>query len=158
LAGIFPFIFFSSIACCRAVALVILLVAGVTDILDGYVARKTKQVTKLGAQLDPVADKILAMVVFYSFWQADLIPGLALFLIVMREAIMIGGSCFFYYTKTAIMSANWAGKGSTLFYYLTFIFLLQSIPGFYILLYIAIGLAYLAMLWYLVSIWKTKNY
>ena len=48
--------------------------AGVSDVLDGYIARKYDLTTKIGAALDPLADKLMTFAVLISFTTAQLIP------------------------------------------------------------------------------------
>jgi cardiolipin synthase (CMP-forming) len=55
-------------------ALVVFVVAGLTDALDGYVARHSGQVTRLGQMLDPVADKLLAGSAYVLLTWADAVP------------------------------------------------------------------------------------
>jgi CDP-diacylglycerol--glycerol-3-phosphate 3-phosphatidyltransferase len=76
----------------HVVAAVIFAVAGLTDWLDGYLARYLKQGTRFGAFLDPVADKLivvvaLVLVVGEMGWVAVLIPAL---IIVSREIVISG--------------------------------------------------------------------
>ena len=55
-------------------AFVLLLVSGVTDVADGYIARRFNMVTKLGTILDPVADKLMQFTVFTCLAVYKLIP------------------------------------------------------------------------------------
>src|SRR3982750_1834326 len=50
-------------------------VAALTDVLDGYLARRRKQITTLGQLMDPLADKLLITAAFLSLVQMDLAPG-----------------------------------------------------------------------------------
>jgi CDP-diacylglycerol--glycerol-3-phosphate 3-phosphatidyltransferase len=60
-------------------------VASVTDWLDGYLARRRRQITWLGQMLDPVADKLLTSGAFISLVQLDLAPAWMVMLIIGRE-------------------------------------------------------------------------
>jgi CDP-diacylglycerol--glycerol-3-phosphate 3-phosphatidyltransferase len=66
-------------------ALAIFVVAGITDILDGYLARKLQVESKVGKMLDPVADKILVLSAFISFVTMNLIYLWMVILIVLRD-------------------------------------------------------------------------
>ncbi|MFC1483911.1 CDP-diacylglycerol--glycerol-3-phosphate 3-phosphatidyltransferase [Candidatus Neomarinimicrobiota bacterium] len=66
-------------------ALAIFVVAGITDILDGYLARKLQVESKVGKMLDPVADKILVLSAFISFVTMDLIYLWMVILIILRD-------------------------------------------------------------------------
>ncbi len=59
--------------------------ASVTDILDGFLARRMKKVTKLGMLLDPAADKILTSAAFISLVALDLAPAWMVVVIIARE-------------------------------------------------------------------------
>jgi CDP-diacylglycerol---glycerol-3-phosphate 3-phosphatidyltransferase len=70
-------------------ASVFLLAAG-TDLLDGYLARKRKQVTALGILLDPLADKLLTASAFISFVELGLAPAWMVVIIVGRDIAVSG--------------------------------------------------------------------
>ncbi|HLN01762.1 MAG TPA: CDP-diacylglycerol--glycerol-3-phosphate 3-phosphatidyltransferase [Bryobacteraceae bacterium] len=71
-------------------ALAIFLIAAVTDLLDGYVARKWGQVTTIGTLLDPIADKLLISAALISLVQVHAVPGWMVILIVGREFAISG--------------------------------------------------------------------
>lgn len=72
------------------VAVVIFLVAALTDMLDGYLARKWSQVTTLGMLLDPVADKLLISAALISLVEVKMVPAWMAILIVAREFAITG--------------------------------------------------------------------
>lgn len=67
------------------VGLAIFLLASLTDFLDGFIARRRKQVTNLGKLLDPAADKILTSAAFISLVELGLAPAWMVVVIVARE-------------------------------------------------------------------------
>ena len=71
-------------------ALAIFLAAAITDILDGYLARRWKQVTTVGTLLDPIADKMLISAALISLVQVRQIPGWMAILIIGREFAVTG--------------------------------------------------------------------
>jgi CDP-diacylglycerol--glycerol-3-phosphate 3-phosphatidyltransferase len=71
-------------------ALTVFLAAAVTDLLDGYLARRWKQVTTVGTLLDPVADKLLISAALISLVQIRLLPGWLVILIISREFAVSG--------------------------------------------------------------------
>ena len=71
-------------------ALAIFLVAAATDLLDGYLARRWKQVTTVGTLLDPIADKLLISAALISLVQIHGMPGWIAILIVGREFAVTG--------------------------------------------------------------------
>ena len=74
----------------KAVALGGFVVAGITDWLDGYLARRWQQTSALGALLDPIADKVLVLGVFLAFVQLRLIPAWMVLIIALREFVITG--------------------------------------------------------------------
>ena len=64
--------------------------AGITDLLDGYLARRLKQVTTLGKLLDPLADKLLISGALISLVELDLAPAWMTFIILGREMAITG--------------------------------------------------------------------
>lgn len=72
------------------VAAVIFTVAAVTDLLDGYIARRTGQVTKLGKLLDPIADKLLVLSALILLVNIDRVSALVALLIIARELAVTG--------------------------------------------------------------------
>ncbi len=72
------------------VAAVIFTVAAVTDLLDGYIARRTGQVTKLGKLLDPIADKLLVLSALILLVNIDRVTALVALLIIARELAVTG--------------------------------------------------------------------
>jgi CDP-diacylglycerol--glycerol-3-phosphate 3-phosphatidyltransferase len=72
------------------VALAIFLVAAGTDLLDGYLARRWKQITTVGTLLDPIADKLLISAALISLVQVRVLPGWMAILIIGREFAVSG--------------------------------------------------------------------
>ena len=72
------------------VALVIFLVATATDFLDGWLARRRGQITKLGTLLDPIADKLLISAAFISLVEMELAPAWMVVVVVAREFAVSG--------------------------------------------------------------------
>src|SRR6266850_4198727 len=83
--------------------------ASLTDWLDGYLARRRKQVTWLGQMMDPIADKLLTSAAFISLVQLDLAPAWMVALIIGRE-FAITGLRSLAYTKGITIPASPLGK------------------------------------------------
>src|SRR5512132_979277 len=84
-------------------------IASVTDWLDGYLARRRRQITWLGQVLDPIADKLLTSAAFISLVQLGLAPAWMVTLIIGRE-FAITGLRSLAYTKGITIPASRLGK------------------------------------------------
>lgn len=104
-------------------AFFIVVLAGATDVLDGYLARKKGQTTQIGAMLDPLADKCMMLTVVISLLASGMIPWLAAAAIFVRDAGMIAGSAFFHFRGKQTVPANSLGKLTTVLYYFAFLFI-----------------------------------
>ncbi len=70
--------------------MLILLVAAATDVMDGYIARKRREITTLGILLDPIADKLLISAAFISLVEMGLVQAWMVVIIIGREFIVVG--------------------------------------------------------------------
>jgi cardiolipin synthase len=84
---------------------IIFALAGVTDCLDGFLARVLDQKSRLGAILDPIADKFLLNTAFICLGLADLAPSWLAVLVVTRDVIILGG-----YALLMSMGVNLVGR------------------------------------------------
>ncbi|PLW69724.1 CDP-alcohol phosphatidyltransferase family protein [Pseudohalioglobus lutimaris] len=96
-----------------ALALWIGLLAGITDALDGFTARRLGYFSQFGAALDPVADKLLIMVTFLCFAQIELVPWYVATIVVGRDLIIVSGAlCYrvlvgpIHFAATALSKIN----------------------------------------------------
>jgi CDP-diacylglycerol--glycerol-3-phosphate 3-phosphatidyltransferase len=83
--------------------------ASLTDLLDGYLARRSKQVTKLGILLDPIADKLLVIAALIVLVDLELIPAWIAIVIIAREFI-ITGLRVVALSKDIVIPAEMGGK------------------------------------------------
>lgn len=90
LIPVFVILFFTPTPDRALSAAVIFVLAAVTDLLDGYIARRTGQVTKLGKLLDPIADKLLVLSALILLVNIDRISALVALLIIARELAVTG--------------------------------------------------------------------
>ena len=95
-------------------ALALFLLAGITDGLDGLVARSWKQKTTLGMVLDPVADKILLMSTVVTLTILKELPRWFTIILVSRDVLLIGGAVILYMFVGKIgIPPSWLGKTTT---------------------------------------------
>ena len=73
------------------VAFVLFLAAGVSDAVDGFLAKRFGMTTELGAYLDPLADKALIVSIYLTLGIKALIPGWLVIMVVSRDILIVGG-------------------------------------------------------------------
>lgn len=110
-------------------ALLIFVLASITDFLDGYIARKQQKITNLGKFLDPLADKILTTAAYLCFLELKLINIWVVFIVFVREFLVI--FIRLIASKNGIViAANFFGKLKTVLQIfaiiLTLIFLIKK--------------------------------
>lgn len=93
-------------------ALVVFIVASVTDFLDGYIARKNNLVTSFGKIMDPLADKILVFGALLTFLQMGFINSWCVVIILARE-FFVTGMRVVAVDKGKVIAASWWGKIKT---------------------------------------------
>ncbi|MBP5647895.1 CDP-diacylglycerol--glycerol-3-phosphate 3-phosphatidyltransferase [Candidatus Saccharibacteria bacterium] len=98
----------------KITALVIFILAAITDKIDGHLARKNKQVTDLGAFLDPLADKMLVDLAFLVLVYQNIIPVWVFAIILVRD-LAVDGMRMNAAKKRATVSASFLGKLKTTF-------------------------------------------
>ncbi|MEK6619287.1 MAG: CDP-alcohol phosphatidyltransferase family protein [Nitrospirota bacterium] len=97
-------------------SLAVLLLAGITDGLDGTIARVANQRTRLGAYLDPLADKLLLTTGFVTLSVLHLLPSWIAILVVSRDMMLMTGTLLARLTESRVdISPTLLGKGTTLF-------------------------------------------
>ncbi len=94
-----------------------------TDFLDGYVARKYKQVTKFGKLIDPIVDKLLIVVVTVLLIIKNIIPVYSLFIFI-RDIVIWTSALIIMKKKKIILSSNIYGKTKTVLHFFAILFVL----------------------------------
>ncbi len=96
-------------------SLAVLLLAGLTDGLDGTIARVANQRTRLGAYLDPLADKLLLTSGFVTLSVLHLVPSWIAIVVVSRDMMLMTGTVLARLTESQLdISPTLLGKGTTL--------------------------------------------
>jgi CDP-diacylglycerol--glycerol-3-phosphate 3-phosphatidyltransferase len=96
----------------RSLALIVFAVAGITDYLDGHLARNVYGVTAFGRLMDPLADKVMVCAAFVCFVELDLVPAYIVVIIITRE-FLVTGLRLLAVGKGQIISAGKWGKHKT---------------------------------------------
>lgn len=97
----------------RIVAYILAIIAGFTDLLDGYLARKWHQETDIGALLDPLADKIFVVAAMLMMIEFRLMPAWIAVVIIARE-FLVTGLRMVASQKGEVIAADRWGKAKTL--------------------------------------------
>ncbi len=112
LTVLFLLVFFSGIPWGETVALVLFLVASITDHYDGKIARRDGLITNFGILMDPLVDKILTCSAFIAFVGRDLMPAWMVVIIVGRE-LAITGLRLLAAAQNMVLAAEGFGKHKT---------------------------------------------
>lgn len=95
-------------------------ISGITDILDGTIARKYNLISTFGKLMDPLADKLTQISVLATLTFKDIIPFWILVIVILKELIMIIGASFLY-GKDVVVYSKWFGKLATVLFYLAIV-------------------------------------
>ena len=113
----------------------IFVLASSTDFLDGYIARKSRQVTKLGILLDPLADKLLVISAIIVFVDMNIIPGWLAIVIIAREFI-VTGLRIVALSRDMVIPAEIGGKIKTITQFVSILILLVDRLNIYMIDYL----------------------
>lgn len=139
------------------IALVIFIIASLTDMLDGKIARKYNLVTNFGKFMDPLADKLLVCSAMICLIELDRIPSWIVIIIISREFIISGFRLVAADNRVVIAASYW-GKFKTTFQMVMVCLMIADIEALAILtqvvMWIAVVLTIISLVDYLV---KNKN-
>jgi len=107
-------------------AIAVYVIASITDVLDGYIARKYNLITKLGKILDPMADKLLQFAALLGLWVIDVIPFWITLIFFLKEIFMGLGAIKLLRNKDVVVPSKWFGKLSTVFFFVAIVFSMLS--------------------------------
>jgi CDP-diacylglycerol--glycerol-3-phosphate 3-phosphatidyltransferase len=137
-------------------AALVFVIASVTDLLDGYVARKTGQVTRLGKLLDPIADKLLVLSGLILLVQFDRVAALVAILIIARE-VAVTGIRAIAASEGIVLVAETIGKWKMALQVIAIVALILEgsfLPTAWLLHLLGTSLLYVALMLALVSGWQ----
>ncbi len=151
LIPVFVMFFFSDSPNGQSYALLIFLIAGITDVLDGQIARRYNLVSAIGTVLDPLADKLMLLTALICLALVGILPVWALVIVYLKEFFMIiSGSLLFFRREKFVIPANQFGKLATVSFTLAVILLilLPNSPFSFAALLAAIALKFVALFSY----------
>jgi len=144
-------------------AAVVFVIAAVTDLLDGYLARRRSQVTKLGRLLDPIADKLLVLSGLILLVQLQRVAAVVAILIIAREVAVTGVRAIAA-SQGIVLSAETIGKYKMVAQVVAIVLLILEdgiVPAAWnlhlvgtVVLYAALALALISGGRYLLSLWR----
>ena len=122
LIGVYLYFFYGEGENARTIAGFIVLLAGFSDWLDGFIARKYNLTSKVGAALDPLADKLMSLTVLLTLVHIGVIPLWFFAGILVKELVLIAGGIWLYFKGIhETIPSNRYGKIATLFFYVAVI-------------------------------------
>ena len=101
-------------------AFIFFTISGITDILDGFIARKFNLITNFGKLMDPLADKLTQIAMLAALFFLDIIPVWILIIVLLKEFIMVVGASFLY-GKSVVVYSRWYGKLATVLFYIAIV-------------------------------------
>lgn len=140
-------------------SLVLILAAGLSDLLDGQVARRTNTVSEWGKILDPAADKISAALLGVALVWKSLLPFWVLGAIILRDLLIVTGGFFLTHHLGYVQMSNLPGKIAATAIGITFILALLKADQIVmdIAIWGTIGLLGLSLLIYAVRLLRLRN-
>ena len=115
-----PFIVINLVYDSYIAAFIIFTVSGLTDILDGFIARKYNFITNFGKLIDPLADKCTQIITLGTLAIKDIIPMWIIIIVILKEFIMVAGASFLY-GKELVVYSRWYGKLATVLFYIAIV-------------------------------------
>lgn len=107
------------------IAVFLFLLGGLTDVLDGYIARRHNMVTSWGKLADPLADKLMQLTALIILTVVKgLIPVWLLVIVALKESLMAVGSAVLYKQDNYVVSSSWYGKMATVVFYFAIVMII----------------------------------
>ena len=103
------------------IAIILFAIAGITDVLDGFIARKFNMITPWGKIADPLADKLMQLTALTILTIHHIIPLPILIIVLSKEIFMLIGSILLYKKIKLVVQANWYGKLATVIFFIAII-------------------------------------
>lgn len=135
-------------------AALIFISAGITDMLDGYIARRYNMITTWGKLADPLADKLMAIAALSVLTLQNKIEFYLLAIVIVKELLMAAGSVASLKLKKRVVGANWYGKLATVIFYFAITLIIFNSPYGQFFVILAVIVTLFAFLMYLIQYLK----
>ena len=137
----------------RMIALALFIIASLTDLLDGKIARKYNLVTNFGKFMDPLADKLLVCSALICLIELNALPAWMVIIIISREFI-ISGFRLIAADNGIVIAASWWGKAKTISQMIMIILLVADFGGVFdmigqVMIYLALVLTVVSLVDYI---------
>ena len=111
----------------RYIVAAIGILATITDILDGYLARKLNQITEFGKVIDPLADKVLIVFVVLNLFLIGEIPDYYFYIVVARDLLILTGGLVVSKKLGKVLPSDYIGKATVLAISFTLLLILLNV-------------------------------
>ncbi len=142
------------------ITLAIFIIASLTDLLDGKIARKYNLISNFGKFMDPIADKLLVCSAMICLIELERIPSWIVVIIIAREFI-ISGFRLVASDKGRVLAASYWGKAKTVSQMIMVCLMLANISALSILttivMYVALALTIISLIDYLIKNWDVMK-
>ena len=132
-------------------AMIVFILASLTDILDGYLARKMNQITTAGVLLDPAADKLMNLTTLITLFLDHVLPWIILVVMLLKELTMLILGTVFYKRIRFVMASNLFGKTATALFFIGIVLTFMhayTFPYDHVVLYVALLSSVIAFVFY----------
>jgi CDP-diacylglycerol--glycerol-3-phosphate 3-phosphatidyltransferase len=152
------------------IAGVFIILIWISDLLDGYFARKRNEISELGKIIDPLADKTTIAVLTIILLLQDIIPLWFVLITIARDLVIFSGGVYLKYKSNRVLQSNWTGKltvffiGFTLVIFVAIAWTGSTFPAYHleylellskIFIFISIVLSFISLVVYLRVFLKT---
>ncbi|NLB77926.1 MAG: CDP-diacylglycerol--glycerol-3-phosphate 3-phosphatidyltransferase [Clostridiaceae bacterium] len=136
-------------------AIIVFLLAEITDVLDGFIARRYNLITKFGKIADPMADKMMQLSALFVFSIENMIPKIIPWLVLFKELFLLISGIYLI-RKNIDMSSKWFGKLTSVVLFIAIMLVFFGVPRYItdIIFWICLAMTLFAALMYIRNYFK----
>ncbi len=120
-------------------AIAVFLLAGLTDVIDGILARRNNWITNVGKVLDPFADKCMQIASLFCLGKSSLVPWWIVIVLSLKEFLLLVGATATLKRQKVYVQSNWYGKAGTVAFYIVVV-LLVTVKDMPVMLRMLLGI------------------